>query len=188
MNLRVEGIDRWSHLLSSFQRAASLSPSSPGHFCLQCHELESIIFPSPSLWSSVLHLSPETSNLWFWDELWHLCLAGSLSSLVSCFLHQAGLILLAAMWRLIVVMPLDVDYVGNCLEEAQEISGDFCQAATGDGAFKQRRWREGIQPDWAVANQWESKQCQRSLHTSYICFQGPVNQLWILQWTRIVQT
>lgn len=103
-------------------------------------------------------------------------------------LHQAELILLAAMWRLIVVMPLDVDYVGNCLEEAQEISGDFCQDAMGDGAFKQRRWREGIQPDWAGANQWESKPCQRSLHTSYICFQGPVNQLWILQWTRIVQT
>lgn len=48
-------------------------------------------------------------------------LAGSLSSLVSHFLHQVDLVPLAAMGRLMVVIPLDVDYEEKCLEEAQEI-------------------------------------------------------------------
>lgn len=81
----------------SFESVGILSPSSAVHFCLLCHELKNIIICFRlSLCSWVLHLSPETLNLWFVDELWHLCLAGSLSSLVSCCSHQTDLILLAA--------------------------------------------------------------------------------------------
>lgn len=139
-----------------------------------------------SLWSWVGHLSPEMLNhRWFLEEFRHLGLAGSLCSLVSRCLH---LFHLAAMGRLMVGRPVDVDYEENCLEEAQEISGDFHRLQGEMEPFKQRRWREEIPPDWAVANQWESKRSQRSLQTSCICFQGPVNQLWILQWIRTEQT
>lgn len=145
------------------------------------------VFPF-SLWSWLGHLSPETVDRWVLDELQHLGLAGSLCSLVSRCPHQTQLIHLAAMGRLTVVRPLDGDYVENGLEQAQEISGDFHRLQGEMEPFKQRRWREEIQPDWAVEDQWESKQSQRSLHTSCICFQGPVNRLWILQWIRTEQT
>lgn len=146
------------------------------------------MFSPFSLWSWVGHLSPETLNRCFLDELWHLGLTGSLCSLASRCLHQTHLIHLAAMGRLMVVRPLDVDYKENCLEEVQEISGDFHWLQGEMEPFKQRRWREEILPDWAAVDQWESKQFQRSLRTSCRCFQGPGNRIWILQWIRTEQT
>lgn len=88
--------------------------------------------------------------------------------------------LLAAMLRLMVVIPLNVAYVetasGSRLRKSREPSaGPWWNMEPS----KQRRWREGTQPGWAAADRSESTRSQRSLHTSCIYFQGPGNQPWI---------